>query len=707
MSNQRPGIDLKVFVDGKVNRSFQVLEIEESLGSGRMNYARLRYDLGNTQVERGRRKAEYILDHQFIDAPEPGGTTKLNGAEVEIVGTVKGFNKVYHYGHIGIQSLNISGDESFILTSRIKNSDFGIPIEGQRVVDTLTFKTTWRHLLQGTRPVLLDRPIIFNPEHTDGTIRGNKRKKRNELVFIHPTSVETEGAKLHQKIGTAPSRARLLAGFSDFIKADLFEIDIVENWTLPEAVKYLMEEMNGFKTWIREFRSIPRINNPSLKQLSEILPTDRGLVKNHLIRTGAYLPEALDQILNPYGFTWKVNLLNRGIRIIQIVKQGSGDKIKVHLDRPKTVNHQKTEAYKTDLHYDVDRIYNQVRLKGGFTRVEATFELTRAWPESQDDLEDSEQFDKTDKDFPEWDKNPDFHRAWRDWVLNEAGDYSRSKAFDLTKLFRQAFGATHPPVVRRRRRFLPMLTVGQDGEPYGNVQGIYIEYFDKDGLKQRLPLRQGEANFTVKILKNECGISFTGTEIPYDIYKNGDDAKVFVTAVIESDTRIEAIAKRPSTSSARDRIELIFNKPLSYHRHLRLPVGENRSIFSSVVSVGDPDSLEGSFPVQLSAKESDGRFAMLRVAQTIRDSLDQAECSGTFSVDGIDRLKYEPGVVVTEISGRNIKLPTNTETSKQQFPQVIAVKYFPQTQMTTIILKTFRTTESRLGEILLQKRTAT
>lgn len=704
MGFQRPAVDLIVFVNGQANPSFQVLEMEESLGSNRMNYARLRYDLGNTQVERGRRRAEFIADHRFIDGNEPAGFTRLNGAEIEVVGNVLGFQKVFHYGHLGIQSLNITDDESLILTSRIVNSDFGIPIYGQRVVDTKTFRTDWSHPTEGRRAVRLDIPIVFNPRHTDGTIRGNKRVLSSKLAFIDPSSVETESAKLHQKVGALADLARLVAGFSDFIKANVLEADPSENWSLPEAVLYLMEEANGFDTWIREFRTIPRINNPPLVQLEKILPNDRGLIKNHTIRAGAYLPEALDQLLTPYGFTFKINLASRGIRFIQIVRNGSGPRITAHLDRPKTVFSPNTEAYKTNLHFDVDRLHNQVRLRGGYTRVEATFELTRAWPASQDDLDVAIDYDKTDKDLPDWDENPDFHRTWRHWVLNEGADHARSKPFDMTKLFRQAFGNTHPPVIVRRRKFLPMLTVDQDGEPYGDFQGVYIEFFDRLGTVKRVPIRTGEPGFSVKVLKNECGILFTGTLIPLDLYDSAEGARVWVTAVIESDTRLETVAKRQKTSANKDIVELVFEKPLSYHLHKRLTTGVNASIFSKTVSVGDPDSLKGSFPATLSAKELDGRKAIAEVAETIRESLDQAECSGTISVDGLDRLKFQTGHVVTKISGRNIQLEVNTATFLEQFPQIVAVKYFPQTQLTTIILKTFRTTESRLGELLRNQR---
>jgi hypothetical protein len=701
MKYQRAYVETKVYVNGKINPHMKVLECEETQGGGRMNFARLAYDLGHRQVEAGRPGAAYLSEHSFYDGKEPGGTEQLAGAEIEIVGTVDGLVKVYHWGHLGIQSLEIADKESFALTSRMVNSDFGIPLGGQRVVDPKTNKSVWIHPTKGQLPIEMDIPIVFNPEHTDGTIRGNKRIFGKEVLFINPASTETEGAQQYQNLGRSIDLTRWVAGFSDWFKANQLEADANENWSLADACFYLLEATNGVIPWLLTLKRQPRILNPSLEQIKKILPTDRSQIKNHQIRVGAYLPEALDALLEPYGYTWKVNLVARGARVIEIIKLGTSDKkIVARLDRPANPNHANTDAWKTNIHFDTQRVFNQVRIQGGKTQIEATFPLSPAWPTSHDDLTTDNE-DNVVKDSQSWDSNPDYHRTWRDWVLGEAGDYQRSRAFDLTPLFRAAFGKSHPPVVAKRRQFLPMLSADQDGEPYGKVKGCYIEWEDDTGVRRPLPV--GEASWSIKLLKNECGITFTGNQPPPELYDLGaSGARIWITATIESDTRISAVAKRKDTSANPDIVELVVQKPLSFHLHTRLATGDYKSKFSSVTKVGDPD--DDAFPVALLSKELDGRVALNLVAETIRQSVDQAECSGTITLDGIDRLQYETGTVITELAGRAINFKVNGESTLQQYPQIVGVKYLPQQQITVVMLKSFRTTESRLAELLRRMR---
>lgn len=691
MPISRAGIQVYATVNGLRPQIFQVLEVRISSGSNLLDYAAVQVDLGKI--------GKYVenLDLTNLTISGPNGDVNLAGAEMNIIAVVDGKQDVLHWGKVTGYEVDIGDDESINLISRLEESHFGVPLGFQRVIDPAT-----------NQPTYSDHDVLFNPQKRNDRLRpfeheqilGNKRSGVSAAglpypVFIDPASVETQNAATYQKFGD----------FVNFNDPSLQAETAIDCWNLIEAVQYLCGECNPAT---RPDGSPAQITNPTFDELSAVLPTSRAILKNHLIRHGLYLPEALQQLLEPYGYLFRIDYQTTTFRKLTIFQGGKGP-VKQVLWQPSQSNLflPTQQADKVKLEYDKSMAVNQVKATGDYTYLEATWELMPAWDPSLDNLTFFDLFENG----PGWAAHTDYHRVWRDWVLNEAGDYSRAWApaggpvFQagianpiLTQYFGEAWGTTHPPLVARRRRFHPMLTRGPDGEPLGSAGGCEIEWWgnftlspkDGGGVTRTGPgwnnLWTYDSSQSVELLEHECGIRFTGASVPHFIRSLGANARVRITATIISDTRIVGFAPRRASSVNLDTNEAVLDVGSQFHAR-RLHNGSN---YYSDVSNG-----------LRQADQVDGRQALQEFTEQAQSSWDQAQCSGTIRLEGLDHMDFQVGDLISQIKGRNVNIGLNNAgASDTRYPQIVGITYYVQEQKTLITVNEFKETDAWIASFI-------
>lgn len=652
----RDAIRPEIWLNGEYDPHSELEYCERSAGGDKLDYAVIRFDL----ARRGNRLADRLI----------GGELDF---ECEIFATARSNRLVLHWGVVEQVEPNINpNDETIRLVSRISNRHFGRPIWGQRHYNPQTAQVP-----------LLDQPIVFNPivnARPYPNMRGTPLSPLGSPLFLAPEVARTQaGAAYHDTSERVP-------------------------WTLAGAVSYLCAECNFDQR---------RIYNPTLSELTAFVSqyvSDSGqLLRNVHLNNGLYLPEALTQILEPFGFGWYVKLLGPGQRKIELFRAGEG--------RPRTVLLQsigsvldvdQSEVEILDVVASNGERINQARGVGGKKVIEATFELVPAWSQAVDF---SDPYSLPEKDSEEWFEQPETHRVWRDWVLNEAGDYNGSRPTvsqppDLSVLLQYGGAETRNPetgqVLPRRRKFLPMLTLGDDDKPLGSHHGCVVEFFDPGyaGGGQWVPVYQGEEDWTVKLLENECGIRFDGSVPPVELYEIFQDTEAMprlrITAAIEIDTPLECLAPNPG---ARETTELLLDVEQRYVQ---------RYYFTEAAGT-DPQLSPSAYPGILSATGTfrtsavDDSEALLSFVTAVRAAWDQQDIAGALVLEGFDQLNpYEIGDLVTRVEGRELRF--QADEYGDRFPQIYAIKFDAQAQRVTLTLNTFREIDAYIGNVLGDKR---
>ena len=139
---------------------------------------------------------------------------------------------------------------------------------------------------------------------------------------------------------------------------------------------------------------------------------------------------------------------------------------------------------------------------------------------------------------------------------------------ERSKTFAQAFGCEAVPNfddmlgprawTESRRRFLPTITTGDNGEPIGEqAGGVQVEYWDADENKWTVTTEKFDR------LPDECGIYFNDDPPPGQLTLHTPlaDAKVRITATIRGDRRTSALASRPDDSPNKDEIQVVLDMP--------------------------------------------------------------------------------------------------------------------------------------------------
>lgn len=618
MAFSRAATRPKVFVFGELDANFKPIELSRSAGGARQDVCTFRYDLASA----GKRLMDSLVP---VDHDQRVELIASLGSQVD-----PGVDRPLFWGEVSRQLLSLGeAEESVTITARVERYHFGAPLVGIVV------------LLPPTGPEKnFHRPFILNPE-VRGKIEPNQSTAFNSTYgynyFFDPESDRTTAAG-----GIWSGQTR-------------------QAWTLIDAIGHLCWRLNSAEEHVR---------NPVRSELEAVLGAGEGddgydttLLKNHHLGDGLYLPDCLDQLLGPYDYAWYLEptwIDDFVVPRIRVFKLSGGDQVDVKLQRPGNVLDLDATAVKAfELDVDLAPIHNQITVRQSRRRREATFELFRAWPEEDDDLT----ADELALDQPAAKSKP---RVWREWVLNEAGDYDALRPeiagyFDLTDPLGTNF--SYP----RRRRFLPNLSIGPDGNPIG-PGGVVVEWEKSPGVWERIP-PEGEASgdWGYEILIYECGIRFVGARPPEALIARGADAKIRVTATVEADRAVQSTAGRQPDSPLGDTAELHLD--LSRHYH-------DKQVFS--ILVAEP------------ADEADDSGAALSYALDVRDRRDVARIAGTITLEGADHDEtYQIGQVVRKVAGREINLNGRSASSTLAplYPTIVGIRTrFEPVQETILVL---------------------
>jgi hypothetical protein len=671
----RKALRPRVMLDGVVLPAAELMACERSTGGGRLDHAVVRINKSIEGVY-SERIQEYDLGEQYV------------GSFIEVVLDTPGGSRVVHWGEIEQEELTISDQGEMIhLVSRINpGKHFGKGIWGQKQYDA-----------RGGGYVQCAQEIIFNPV-VDGAVRGNMRKAGSTSgddgvdypTFVDPEAFRTPEALAYQDLPGAFAAGAIGIGGAIPIS--------IGHWTLADAVYYCCKFAG----------SGAQIRSPEYNDLVSVLNADplggKTQLQDHWLPGGLFLPDALDNLLTPYGFSWYIDYETEGSRSIKIVKLGDGQKKTVTLARiGDHFNKQTTELARLDLTYSDSSRVSNVLVIGARKQVEAAFELVPAWNDDRDNWP-IDYPERLCRDCPEFHDNADYQRVWRDWVLNEDGGYvdTRPKAakppeIDFLTLTNGGVKPITAGGLVKRRRFLPTLTLGVDGKPIGQIDGCVVQYFDEtreDGPWIDIQA-SNDPDCACTILINECGISFTGSVPPSELVwkyrETGDVPRIRVIATIELDSAIESSAGGGGSGSGAD--VTLWAPDRFQHRRLHRFVSRPQIDSSPYAEKVDSGELKSA--------EIDGQKAADGFAEQLAAAWDHAEILGTLRLEGLDTLaEYKPGDVITRVDGRSIRLDTRPGSygGERSNPQIAGVTFQNDGgQYTTITLTTFRLADAQIA----------
>lgn len=477
---------------------------------------------------------------------------------------------------------------------------------------TKSFYTTH----DGTDPVEIeiDLPLVFNPI-VDGKIRPNKF----EDYLWHPEASPPPGETL-------------------------------ESWDAFSALKHLIGKyqyvLGGFDTFDGDF--------------ADCAVLDGHIIANVRIDRGLGLAEAIDSLLLPLGYDWSFtpiesdNPLSLHLRVWSIV---SG-----YASLPATVCAMTSFTNQSSMIIApmVSRIQGSVDLVSGsanrfiilgdFIRKEGTFELIPAWDESLE----GQDIARYQMDSEYWLTDARYSRVHRDYVLNEAGNYSGTQ-FDVAAFF----GSEQ---TNRPRRFYPCLSLGDDGKPFGREKGYHLEEFD--GLNW-IPFTD-----PMNVMSTECGIRITRTTLSFFHLKpasGNDRLRLRITATLESDHRLTIDSGLLPSNLPEEKLMVIDTE----HR-FKKQTRDAGSVLSALPSEAVDDTATATLYMD-QVKQSFSKHAMELAVTLNRIDLNPSLLLGQ-RVEAIG----------SHTGGRQLGLVSNAE--ETSYPIITAVVIDVQEQTTTLML---------------------
>lgn len=390
------------------------------------------------------------------DTSLPSGHNRIIEIRVENPLTGK-LDQCRGFGKLARQPQQIGTAERVGFVARLDHFMFGSRLTGYPVFDPQVL---------GGGVILIERPMTFNPEIDDTRFpnRSNREDEHTARLFLHPESIRTAAAKT-------------------------FQVATATRWDLATAVERICWTLNADETWFK---------NPKLLDLQAVLGIGTSLLENHTIALQASLPEALDQLLAPHGFTWFVKHsidtadaeLPRTSTIV-VAERGKGLPITLRLQRLEDkIDSSKTNIDSVNIAYDIAARPNMIIGRSALAVREGTFFLRPAWPKADDSLSKAD----LTEELKEHDR--EHIDVMRKFVFDTAGDYIglrddfAAAPNDLADLFDQ-------PTVPIRRRFKPALTQGLDRQPIG-VNGFFLQW-NNGNLWESVP-------WSFSVLEHEAGI---------------------------------------------------------------------------------------------------------------------------------------------------------------------------------------------------------
>jgi hypothetical protein len=614
-----------VYLNGKLTDGVHVLSC--SFGKGSAGLATAELVFATTGQNQGHIEVENIE------------LAKFEQPSVEIVIAGDSGDRVIWCGDILARHYSLS---EVTCTARVEDYHFGLPL-----------KKSWYWNPKSSQPISLHLPTIFNPE-LDGLIWPNcSQKKHPKLafnLFLHPESQQTDKAKEYAG-STKPTL-----------------------WTLAEAVFYLCQSLNS-----GQLSGGQDVGNPTLAELFSVLGEDDSLLRNYEAPFGVYLPEQLDRLLEPFGFGWTVDCLARGKRKIRVFARGKGKSAGLGLQPSgESVKAEKTNVAEISLSADVSSgVSNFLTVVGDFKRFERVFYLQKAWKSEYDSRNLQDLWLDTDT----WKETPELSRVWRDWVLNEAGDYNGlrdeiTKPYDFDELFGQGTW------VARRRAFLPCLSVDADGAPRGQLRGVYIEWSADGGgaNAEWKPVEHIPGGYGgIALLARECGIRFVGLTPPafFNSTEDASKCRIRVTACVESDERVEILTDR---------------KPSLLSRAKREYINAGRKFKFKQVSPNSPFLTRSNGTDRQNTAVDDSLKIAAATNELVKSSV-LATVGGDMQLVGIDHDEsIAVGSTVPKIIGRGIGL--HSDPAGNMAAQIVGLAFDFQGQKTSAVIDTYRGSHS-------------
>ena len=625
----RDAVEPTVFLDGAPNPAWHVETITRTLGGSKYDTVALIAD----QTLLDRPKGDWLHDRHA-----GGGYA---GLRVDV--TLEG--RPLFTGWVRKVAPRIGpGGPALQLLATLEPHHFGIQLRGPRIRSVSPVDQTERFHA-------LDDEVILNPT-IDG-VRRNNRSGHNEAgrpVFVDVDQMQSTSATTWLNENFTVTVDNLEPGLP---------------WTLAAAVYYFCWRLNELEDQVA--------NPPSLEQLEQTLrarPADtRSPEPAHLqLPRHVHLPRVLDALLIPYGFTWYVVPQGPGAKPrLAFVPIGRGTEATLFFHPfGDQLDTDQAKAPEIELDYDIaGELVNNVVLIGDWGYVESTWELTRAWSESVSDVQPAELEDADES----------LHRVWREWVLNEAGDQLvnslgpdgeiTGRPYDFSRFAEGEF-------VNRRKRFLPCIAQHADGTPAGNVRpGILVEFSTDGGGTWYGAEALG---CPIQVLQREAGIRFGGPSPPVLLMAAGRNARVRVTATLQTDRRIvkQAVALE---SPNPDFVQVVLDVSDRYH-YRRI---DDLSEYATEVRSG-----------ARTASEVDDEPRLADLAEELLTAWNVADCDGGITLEGLAGHAYELGQVITRIQGREVLL--HTDTAGGRGPQIAAITYHntPQQQRVTLALNSQR-----------------
>jgi hypothetical protein len=412
------------------------------------------------------------------------------------------------------------------------------------------------------------------------------------------------------------------------------------------------------------------IANPTLFELGTVLSLDRDILRNHAQPFGEYLPANLDALLEPYGYSWKIDLAGAKPKIV-VFKRGAGLAVRANLAVPGAWADLRTSnVEEINVTTDVaNHLANNIQVYGDTFMVEYTMELVPAWLPDYDSYHttaaNAAKLALHGGDDKAWETTPALARVWRDWVLNEAGDYTA-----------------------KRRKLLPCITLGTDFRPIGEHHGVVVEYYRWDrnptstttyletGTWQPVEHLSSADSIGIQVLDKECGIRFSGLHYPVELANYGavgqHPARIRVTATVEMDRRVATAQSALASAN----IHPVW-RTIDVGSRFKVRYVHNTSKF-----FGNPQAIPGQ--VDDHAKSS-------KLANELLANWNQASVSGTVALPGVDWAIANDcvGKSFGGIVGRGIDFQT-TQGAPKKYPSITAMKLDFVNQKTILSLDTWK-----------------
>ena len=645
MAKSRRAPSLFVYADGQVT-NWQVLAVGRYRGHRPVDFATI-----DTQ------QLTHSSAAKFAEG-EIGELFNNSTISIEIDGP-GGPPEQIHFGRVSAMDIHISErGESRILHSRLDDHLFGSPLDQVRMlVRPLDIAedapiSEWEASTE-------DGDTIFNPT-MDGVPTPNRTAAPPGLgLFIDPLSLDPENLE-------------------DDRKAEPELQTAVSWWTLADAANYLIQTLNP--------TGAP-IQNPSLGELQAVLGTDPYQLRNHRALIGSYLPEELDRLLRPHGFNFRVNLISRATRKIEVYKSGSGTPFSLKLQPfGDEVDNEETNLANLRVNYDaVNNSFNEISHSGNFTEHEISVLLRPGWDTTYDQDPDVSKFRKGSDDF---EGSLSVQQAWRRFVANEGGGYDRpwwDGAIDFSPLFL-------PFNFRvRRHQMRPTITLDTAGASIGRTFGIFLEWWDPDeGSGEWKPIQAiDDEGMSWQPLEDELGVWFSGIDAPrvwrrIAAHHGLDALALRATFTLRSDTKIRSTITESGAGG-------ILSTP-------RREIVDSRGYAIREISAINPATLDGD-PVGGSAvaltgtitSEVDDSVRIVSKTQDLIDQYNRATLEGEADLHGIDwNLGNAVGLTIADIVGRNFEFNVAPLAKMPKFPTIVGVEFDIQQQKTRLRLETLR-----------------